>query len=129
MVKSLTGNKQSSNFEFTERQKEKIYKRYDNRCALCGLGKEDGVEIHVVHVGQGKKNGKVVAENGLLLCTEHNKTRYDANADNVKIHATLMLKVAKHKKDKGMETFYSEVLGVYENYNINSQTEWKEDSK
>ncbi len=105
--------------KFTKRQQERIKKKYQNRCALCWLGTGDGVDICVTHKQESIDGGSSSIENGLVLCTEHSKIRYDAELNHTKTYTALMLKVAKHRKNKNMENLYSEVLEMHEKYNIN----------
>ena len=116
LLERLARQKLALPIKFTKRQQQQIKKKYESRCALCCLGVEDGIDICVTHKRASIDGGNSTLENGLVLCAEHSKTRYDADANNTKIHtkiyATLMLKVAKHKKDKPMENLYSEVLEI-----------------
>lgn len=36
--------------DFTEAQKEVIFKNDDYKCVICGLGRADGLEIHADHI-------------------------------------------------------------------------------
>ena len=110
--------KQSAPVKFTRRQQEAIKKKYENRCALCCLGVKDGVDICVVHKIALVDGGKAIIENGQVLCTEHNKTRYDTDANTSKTHASLMLEVAQHKKDRRMKNFYAQLLKIFKEYKI-----------
>ena len=104
--------------KFTKSQQERIKKKYESRCALCCLGIEDGVDICVTHKRASIVGGNSTLENGIVLCTEHNQTRYNADINHTKIYTSLMLKVAKNKKDKRMENFYSEVLNLHKKHHV-----------
>lgn len=58
--------------DFTLEQKEAIFKRDNYRCVVCGLGRADGVEIHVDHIVPKSSGGKAEVENGQTLCSTHN---------------------------------------------------------
>ena len=50
--------------DFTEEQKKLILERDGYRCAICGKGKENGVELHVDHIKPKDLGGEAVIENG-----------------------------------------------------------------
>ncbi|MCD6452253.1 MAG: HNH endonuclease, partial [Acidobacteria bacterium] len=64
-------NKRELN-EFPPEVKEKIFKRDNYRCVVCGRGIEDGVEIHADHKIPLDKGGTNNVDNGQTLCSEHN---------------------------------------------------------
>ena len=105
--------KQSAPIKFTKRQQEAIKKKYNYRCALCCLGVQDGVDICVVHKKSLVDGGKATIKNGQVLCLEHNKKRYNADDNGSESYVSLMVKVAKHKKNKRMEEFYSKLLKIF----------------
>ncbi len=118
VAQELVMRKQSAPIRFTKRQQEAIKKKYENRCALCCLGVEDGVDVCVVHKMSSVDGGKATIENGQVLCTEHNQTRYNADSSDAKTYVSLMLKVARHRKDERMGKFYSQLLKIFKKYKI-----------
>ena len=57
---------------FTDQQKQQIFKRDQNKCVICGKGREDGVELHVDHIKPPSLEGEAIIENGQTLCAAHN---------------------------------------------------------
>ena len=115
----LAKRKQSLPIKFSKRQQERIKKKYENRCALCCLGVEDGVDVCVVHKTALVDGGKATIKNGQVLCTEHSETRYNIGIDPTKSYISLMLKVSQHRKDEYFKNFLLKVLKVYDDFNIN----------
>ena len=114
----LATRKQSAPIKFTKRQQETIKKKYENRCALCCLGVEDGVAVCVVHKMSRVDGGKATIKNGQVLCLEHNETRYDTDTNDAKTYVSLMLKVARHRKDERKKKFYFQLLKIFKEYKI-----------
>lgn len=52
--------------------KEKILKRDNYKCVVCGRGEADGVELCVDHIKPKDKGGDNSVDNGQTLCMEHN---------------------------------------------------------
>lgn len=50
--------------DFSEPVKRAIFERDNFRCVICGLGKDDGVEIHADHKKPKSKEGDNTLENG-----------------------------------------------------------------
>ena len=48
--------------EFTPTQKETILERGHHKCAVCGKGKANGVELHIDHIKPMDKGGKAEIE-------------------------------------------------------------------
>lgn len=65
--------------DFTQEQKEAIFKRDGYECVECGKGLKDGVEIHADHIKPRDFGGESTIENGQTLCAQHNfqKKNYD----------------------------------------------------
>ena len=115
---------------FTQEQKRIIKERYEYRCAVCGAGEEEGVEIHVDHIKPRERGGKSTLDNGQVLCSTHNNfKKHFKQTETGKRMFIALYKIAKENGDKHLQKFLTEVLGVYEKYNINSQIEWKDDNK
>lgn len=112
--------------DFTAAQKEEIFKRDGYRCAVCGRGIADGVEIHADHIMPKDAGGKAEVENGQILCAQHNfrKKNYKQTETGKKMFINLY-NLAKKIGDKRLQKFCEEVLTVYETNCINGHIEWK----
>ncbi len=58
--------------DFTPQLKKKILERDNYKCVICGMGKNEGVELHVDHIKPKDLGGKATLENGQTLCSKHN---------------------------------------------------------
>jgi hypothetical protein len=112
--------------DFTEAQKEAIMKRDNYHCVICGLGRENGVELQVDHIKPKDQGGKAVIENGQTLCARHNfqKKNYKSTESGKKFFIHLY-EVAKESNDKAMQDFCTQILEVYEKNNVNCQIVWE----
>lgn len=112
--------------DFTEAQKEAIMKRDNYRCVICGLGKEDGVELQVDHIRPKDQGGKAEIDNGETLCAKHNfqKKNYKQTESGKRFFIRLY-QAAKKNNDKTMVNFCSQILEVYEKNNVNCQIIWE----
>ncbi len=108
-------------FEFPPAIKEKIFKRDDYRCVVCGKGREDGIEIHADHRVPLDKGGKNTVENGQTLCSEHNflKKNY-SQTEFGKRFIIRLYKEAKEKGDTRIIQFCEEIFDVYDKYGIDT---------
>lgn len=97
--------------------KEKIFKRDNYRCVVCGNGLHNGYEIHADHIQPQAKGGKSTLENGQTLCSEHNlmKKRYGL-IDFLGKYSKQMLERARQYGDKKTERMFKEILGVLDGY-------------
>ncbi len=120
---SLIKNKELE--DFTPSQKKEILKRDNYRCVICGLGKEDGIELQVDHIKPKDKGGKAKIANGQTLCAQHNFQKKNYNhTESGKRFFIRLYEAAKANKDKELEKFCSEILQVYEKNKINGHIEW-----
>lgn len=111
---------------FTPEQKEAILQRDGYRCVICGLGPDDGVELHVDHIRPKSKGGKAVIENGQTLCSRHNMIkRYLQQTETGKKMFIRLHQLAVKEGDETLKAFCEEILSVYEKYNINSHIAWE----
>jgi hypothetical protein len=112
--------------DFTEAQKEAIMKRDNYRCVVCGLGREDGVELQVDHIRPKDQGGKAEIDNGETLCAKHNfqKKNYKQTESGKRFFIRLY-QAAKKNNDKTMVDFCSQILEVYEKNNVNCQIIWE----
>ncbi len=112
--------------DFTEDQKQKIFKRDNFRCVVCGLGPKDGVAIHADHILPKDKGGKATVENGQTMCSIHNfrKKNYSQTESGKRMFIRLYEK-AKSANDRKTIEFCEAILETYENFDINGHIEWE----
>ncbi len=113
--------------DFTEAQKEAIFKRDSYRCVICGKGRADGIDIHADHIKPKDFGGAATIENGQTLCAQHNfqKKNYKQTETGKKMFIRLY-ELAKSNKDEKLLKFCKEILEIYEKNNINGHIIWKE---
>src|SRR3989338_103084 len=92
--------------DFTQQQKEAIFKRDGYRCVVCGRGRADGIEIHADHIKPRYLGGESTIDNGQTLCAQHNfqKKNYKQTETGKKMFIRLY-EVAKKAKDKKLQKF------------------------
>ena len=112
--------------DFTQKQKEEIFKRDKYRCVICGKGQTDGIEIQADHIKPKELGGKAVIENGQTLCAQHNfqKKHYKQTETGKKMFIRLY-ELAKSNTDTKLMKFCEELLQVYEKNNINGHIVWE----
>jgi len=108
-------------FDFPPYVKEAIYKRDNYRCVVCGLGREDGVDICVDHKKAKDKGGTPTVDNGQTLCYQHNllKKRYSMTEAGKRFFANIYQDAVRND-DKTMISFCLEVFDIYDKYNIDT---------
>jgi len=113
-------------FVFNAQQREEIFERDDYRCVFCGIGRRDGVEIHVDHIVPMSRGGEATVDNGQTLCSTHNfrKKTYSQTESGKRMFINL-LRIARKVGDTHMENFCLEVLSVYDKHNINGHIDWE----
>jgi predicted restriction endonuclease len=113
--------------DFTPELREAIFKRDNYRCVICGMGRDNGVEIHADHIRPKDKGGRATLENGQTLCAAHNfrKKNYSQTESGKRMFIRLY-ESAKSIGDDEMMAFCREILEVYDKYNVNGHIEWKE---
>ena len=102
---------------FTKEVKDKIFKRDNYRCIVCGNGLHNGYEICADHIKPQARGGKSILENGQTLCSEHNlmKKKYGTTDFLVKYCKT-MIERAQENKDKKIEQMFNEILEILRKY-------------
>ena len=112
--------------DFTEAQKQTIFKKDNFRCVECGKGRKDGVEIHADHIKPKDLGGTATIENGQTLCSPHNilKKNFKQTETGKRMFIRLY-ELAKITNDKNILKFCKEVLEIYEKNNINGHIIWK----
>lgn len=114
--------------DFTPQLKKQILERDNYKCVICGMGKKEGVELHVDHIKPKSLGGKATLENGQTLCSKHNFLKKNLKqTETGKKMFIRMLEIAKKSNEKDLIKFLEEVLSVYEKYNINGHIVWKKD--
>jgi len=111
--------------EFSQTEKDQILKRDDYKCVTCGLGRENGVELHVDHIKPRSSGGEGILENGQTLCGRHNylKKNFNQTEAGKKSFIRLLELVEAHQDDpnaSALEKFLKEVLDVYDKYGIDT---------
>ena len=107
-------------FDFSPKVKEAIFKRDNYRCVVCGLGRQDGVEICADHRVPKDKSGNNSVDNGQTLCMEHNlmKKNY-SQTEAGKRYFIRMYETAVKKKDERMIKFCKDIFDLYDKHKIN----------
>ena len=115
--------------EFTQAEKNEILKRDGYRCVVCGLGRENGVELHIDHIKPRSLGGQGTVENGQVLCAPHNFIKKNlSQTETGKKGFIRLLDLVKSTPDdpiaSQLETFLIDVLSVYEKHGINGHIRW-----
>lgn len=112
--------------DFSSALKKQILQRDNYKCVICGLGKKEGVELHIDHIKPKDLGGKATLQNGQTLCARHNFLKKNLKqTETGKKMFIQMLETAKENDDKELVAFLKEVLEVYEKHNINGHIVWK----
>ncbi len=108
-------------FDFPPDVKEKIFKRDNYQCVVCGRGRQDGIEICTDHIKPKDKGGTNTIDNGQTLCMEHNlmKKNY-SQTEAGKRYFIKMYKQAVANNDKRMISFCKCVFECYDKHGVNS---------
>lgn len=112
--------------DFSPALKKQILERDNYKCVICGLGKNEGVELYIDHIKPKDLGGKATLQNGQTLCARHNFLKKNLKqTETGKKMFIRMLETAKEADDKELVAFLNEVLEVYEKHNINGHIVWK----
>lgn len=112
--------------DFSPALKKQILERDSYKCVICGLGKKEGVELHIDHIKPKDLGGKATLQNGQTLCARHNFLKKNLKqTETGKKMFIQMLETAKENDDKRLVAFLKKVLEVYEKHNINGHIVWK----
>ena len=112
--------------DFTKEQKEAILKKDNYKCALCGKGKKEGVELHIDHIKPKYLGGKSIIDNGQVLCSQHNFIKKTLNqTETGKKMFINLYELAKKEQNEKLKRFCAEILDTYEKHNINGHIIWK----
>ena len=119
--------------EFTQSEKNEIMKRDGYKCVVCGLGRENGLDLHIDHIKPRSMGGQGVIENGQTLCAPHNfiKKNFSQTETGKKSFIRMLEYVRSHPEDSysnELERFLLDVLGIYEKHGIDGHITWNPDS-
>ena len=113
--------------DFTEKQKEQIFKRDNYKCVICGKGKENGVELHIDHIKPKELGGKAILLNGQTLCAQHNfQKKIFKQTETGKKMFIRLYEISKKENNEILLHFCRDILRTFELHDINRHIEWKE---
>ena len=115
--------------EFTQSEKNEILKRDGYKCVVCGLGRENGLDLHIDHIKPRSLGGQSSIENGQTLCAPHNfiKKNLSQTETGKKSFIRMLELVNASEGDpiaSHLQDFLVEVLAVYEKHGINGHIRW-----
>ena len=115
--------------EFTQAEKKEILERDGYKCVVCGLGRENGVDLHIDHIKPRSLGGQGTVENGQVLCAPHNFLKKNmSQTETGKKGFIRMLELVKASPGDAnasqLENFLIEVLSVYEKHGIDGHITW-----
>ena len=117
--------------DFSEADKRFIKERDGYRCVICGLGPENGLELHVDHIKPKELNGTSDISNGQTLCARHNFIKkMSSQTETGKKMFIRLLEKLKKCDDPLKElhiSFCRDILMVFEKYKINGHINWTDD--
>jgi hypothetical protein len=112
--------------DFTTAQKDKILKRDGYRCVICGLGRENGAELHVDHIKPKDMGGLAMIENGQTLCSQHNFLKKNLNqTETGKKMFIRLYELSKKEQNLEIQEFCTQILQTFEDFDINGHIEWE----
>lgn len=112
--------KENQIYDFSPAVKEKIFKKDNYKCVVCGKSKKDGVEICADHIVPKDKGGTNTVENGQTLCMEHNlmKKNYSQTEAGKRFFIKIYKQAIKNQDEK-MIKFCKDVFDAYDKHDIN----------
>ena len=114
--------------DFSATDKEKILKKYNYKCVICGRGKNEGIALAVDHIKPKDKGGQAILSNGQVLCSPHNNQKKNYSQFEMgKKFFIAYRNQAIALGDKNMINFCESIFNVYEEFNIDSHI--KEENK
>ena len=114
--------------DFSESDKQIIKERDGHKCVICGLGSQNGLDLHVDHIKPKNLGGTNDITNGQTLCARHNfiKKQLSQTETGKKMFIRLLEKLKK-SDDPLKElhiSFCRDILNVFEKYDINGHIKW-----
>lgn len=115
--------------EFTQAEKNEILNRDGFKCVICGLGRENGLDLHIDHIKPRSRGGQGTVENGQVLCAPHNFIKKNlSQTETGKKGFIRLLDLVKLTPDdpnaSQLEAFLLDVLNVYEKHGIDGHICW-----
>ncbi len=105
--------------DFSPTIRDQIFARDGYRCVVCGLGRENGIEIQADHIKSKDKGGRATLENGQTLCASHNFLKKNYNQTELSKRLFLrLLKTARVNDDTRLIAFCEDILRVYDQHGI-----------
>jgi hypothetical protein len=116
--------------EFTEAEKKQILERDGYKCVVCGLGRENGLDLHIDHIKPRSSGGEGIVSNGQVLCAPHNFIKKNLNQTEAgKKSFIRMLELVRKNSDdpqaSKLEEFLVEVLNVYDKHGFDLHISWE----
>ena len=112
---------------FSAAEKRIIFERDGYRCVICGVGQNEGYELHADHVKPVDRGGESTVENGQTLCSMHNMRKKNlGQTETGKKMFIRLLEAARSSGDHELAAFIVDVLRTYEEHGINSHIVWRE---
>ena len=112
--------------DFSPAVKKEIFERDGYKCVMCGKGEKDGVEIHADHIKPKDLGGEASLENGQTLCAAHNFLKKNLKqTETGKKMFIRLYELAKSSGDTKLINFCTEILAVFEKYDMDGHIEWK----
>jgi len=117
--------------DFSGADKKFIKERDGYKCVICGLGPENGLELHVDHIKPKELGGTPDISNGQTLCARHNfiKKMHSQTETGKKMFIRLLekLKTCDDPLKELHISFCRDILLVFQKYNINGHINWTDD--
>lgn len=109
--------------DFSQEIKTLALTRDDHRCVICGLGKENGVELQIDHILPRSKGGDGSLDNAQTLCAAHNFSKKNLGqvAHGKKMFLKLKEKaqsVVESEESTNLVKFCDDILAVYAKHKI-----------
>lgn len=106
-------------YDFSESDKAAIFRKDGYKCVICGLGRQDGVEIAADHKIPRSKGGTNTLENGQTLCYKHNsmKKNYSMTEAGKRFFINIYENAMK-VDDREMRVFCQDIFDVYDKHDI-----------
>lgn len=108
--------------DFDAKTKKNALERDGYKCVMCGMGKDNGIDLQVDHIKARSNGGDNSLENAQTLCGSCNFRKKDLSqlAFGKKLFLKLREETSKfdNSESKKLNSFAEEVLGVYAKYEI-----------
>jgi 5-methylcytosine-specific restriction endonuclease McrA len=115
--------------DFTEAQRKQVLERDGYKCVICGLGREQGLDLQVDHIKPKELGGKADISNGQTLCAKHNfMKKISSQTETGKKMFIRLLEASRASDEPNKEelvAFCEDILLVFERHGINGHIEWK----